>query len=36
MLYRNRFRELFDYYEGSLILDWMDFRVVLFSGWFCL
>ena len=32
----NSCREFFDYYEGSLILDWRGFRVVLFSGWFSL
>ena len=29
----NSCREFFEYYEGSLILDW---RLVLFSGWSCL
>ena len=29
----NSCKEFFEYYEGSLILD---FRVVLLSGWFCL
>ena len=28
----NSCREFFEYYEGSLILDWSD----LFSGWSCL
>ena len=32
----NSCREFFEYYEGSLILYWSDFRVVLFSGWYCL
>ena len=32
----NSCREFFEYYEGSLILYWSDFRVVLFSGWSCL
>ena len=32
----NSCREFFECYEGSLILDRRDFRVVLFSGWFCL
>ena len=32
----NIFREFFEYHEDSLILDWRDFSVVLFSGWFCL
>ena len=32
----NSCREFFEYYEGSLILDWRDFRLVLFSGWPCL
>ena len=32
----NSCREFFEYYDGSLILYWMDFRVVLFSGWSCL
>ena len=29
----NSCREFFEYYEGSLILYWSEFRVVLFSGW---
>ena len=29
----NSCRDFFEYYEGSLILDWRDFRLVLFSGW---
>ena len=32
----NSCREFFEYYEGSLILDWRDYRLVLFSGWSCL
>ena len=32
----NSCREFFEYYDGSLILYWRDFRVVLFSGWSCL
>ena len=32
--YKKCFREFLEYYEGSLILDWRVFRVVLFFGWF--